>query len=166
MVIRVTRATKFFCVCAFLLVSVMVSIGTRSITVSSPYAAGRTPLPLLLYRGLETGGPTALTVEDLRRDIAFLRENGYAAVSERELLAALRREAPLPDRPVLLLFDDTLASFAETVRPCLEQAGTAWFPLAKAGLLSKELRAAGMPVTRLERTAGIGMEDYLLERKK
>jgi hypothetical protein len=159
MVIRLTKATKFFCLCALLLISVLISLGTRSITVSTPYAGEQTPLPLLLYRSLGEG-ERALNRNDVRRDLAYLLQNGYTAVSEQELLAALRREAPLPAQPVVLLFDDANPAFAAEVLPVLQEAGLPWFPLHKATALSKELRVAGYPVTRLERVAGIAMEDY------
>ncbi|MDR3313889.1 MAG: hypothetical protein LBS96_05460 [Oscillospiraceae bacterium] len=137
----------------------LISLGTRSITVSTPYAGERTPLPLLLYRSLGEG-ENALRRNDVRRDLAYLLQNGYTAVSEQELLAALRREAPLPAQPVVLLFDDANPAFAAEVLPVLQEAELPWFPLRKATALSQELRTAGYPVTRLERMAGIAMEEY------
>lgn len=159
MVIRLTKATQFFCLCALLLVSVLISVSTRSITVSTPYAGERTALPLLVYSNLDEGG-AALDQNDLRRDFAYLLQNGYTVVSEQELMAALRREAPLPEHPVVLLFDEDSAAFALQALPVLEETAFPWLPLSKAVTLSKELRTAGYPVTRMERMAGIEMSDY------
>ncbi len=159
MVIRFTKATKFLCLCALLLVSVLISLGTRSITVSTPYAGEQTPLPMLVYNNLGREG-TALDRNDLRRDFAYLLQNGYTAISEQELTAALRRKTQLPEQPVLLLFDETNDAFAKEVRPLLEEAGLPWLPLSKAVVLSKELRIAGYPVTRMERTAGVDIKTY------
>jgi len=161
MVIRFTRATRFFCVCALLLLTALVSIGTRSVSVSTPYAFRGRPLPVVVYRNLNDGRPAGLTLKELEQDLAWLAENGYAALSEQDLVAALRREAPLPASPVLLLFDDAAKSFETDVLPILNAAGLPWFPLSKSGLLSDELRAAGYPVTRLERVGGFTIEEQI-----
>jgi len=160
LVIRFTRATRFFCVCALLLLTALVSIGTRSVTVSTPYSFRGRPLPVVIYRSLDNGSPTGLTLEDLERDIAWLEENNYTALSEQELVAALRREVPLPAAPVLLLFDEEAASF-KAVLPLLKQAGLPWFSIGKSTLLANELRAAGYPVTRIERVGGFSVGEQV-----
>lgn len=159
MVIRLSKATGFFCLCALLLVSVLIGLGTRSIHVNAPYAGGAAPLPLLAYENLGQGS-AALDRGDLRRDLAYLLQNGYTPVSEQELMAALRRKSPLPAKPVVLLFDDALPAFAEEALPVLEETGIPWLPLSKAVTLSRELRMAGCPVARMERVKGIEMGDY------
>jgi len=161
LIIRFTRATRFFCVCALLLLTALISIGTRSVSVSTPYTFRGRPLPVVVYRGLDGGKPTGLTLEELGEDLGWLIENGYDALSEQELVAALRREAPLPESPVLLLFDDQAKDFAAHVLPMLKDAGLPWFPLSKSGLLSNELRAAGYPVTRIERVSGFAIGEQI-----
>jgi len=170
MVIRLTRATRFFCVCAMLAVTALISIGTKSISVSAPYGVrgrGAFPgasLPLVIYRDIGGDSPLALRLQELRDDLDFLTGSGYTALSERDLMAALRRETPLPGEPVLLLFDDG-GEFADKLKPLLEEQGIPWFSLGQSTLLSQELRAAGYPVTRLERTAGFTLEEQLGIRK-
>ena len=161
MVIRFTRATRFFCVCALLLLTALISIGTKSVSVSTPYTFRGRPMPVVIYRGLDSGRPTSLTLEELGKDIAWLAQSGYTALSEQELVAALRRESPLPESPVLLLFDDSAKPFKAGALPLLKEAGLPWFPLSKSGLLSNELRAAGYPVTRLERVSGFALEEQI-----
>ena len=154
MVIRFTKATRFLCVCALLALTALVGIGTKSVTVSTPYSFRGSAMPVVIYRDLSGGRPTGLTLEDLKADIAWLAGEEYEALSEQELVAALRREAPLPEHPVLLLFDDNAKTFKSHVLPILKEAGLAWFPMGKYVLLSNELRAAGFPVTRIERVGG------------
>jgi hypothetical protein len=161
MVIRFTKAARFLCACALLLLTALVSIGTKSVTVSTPYSFRGRAMPVVIYRGLDGGRPTGLTLEELRADIAWLAGEGYEALSERELVAALRRESPLPGSPVLLLFDDGAESFRTGALPLLEEAGLPWFPMGKYGLLSGELRAAGYPVTRIERVSGFTLAEQL-----
>ena len=161
MVIRFTRATRFFCVCIMLAVTALISIGTRTISVSAPYSARGETLPVVIYRGVGGSLPTALSLRELQSDLAYLAKEGYTALSEQDLVAALRRESPLPEAPVLLLFDDGADAFAGTVLPLLEQRGLPWFSMSKSALLTQELRTAGHPVTRLERIAGFTLEEQL-----
>ena len=161
MVIRFTKATRFFCVCALLLLTALISIGTKSISVSTPYTFRGHPMPVVIYRNLNDGKPASLTLEDLRADIAWLAEEGYTALSEQELVAALRREAPLPASPVLLLFDDSAKTFKTGALPMLKEAGLNWFSMSKSTLLANELRAAGYPVTRIERVGGFTIEEQV-----
>ena len=161
MVIRFTKATRFFCVCALLLLTALISIGTRSISVSTPYTFRSRPLPVVIYRDLGGAHPTSLALEELERDLAFLEERGYTPLSEQELVAALRRETPLPANPVLLLFDEGSKPFAAGALPLLKEAGLPWLPMSKSTQLSNELRAAGYPVTRLERVSGFTLEEQM-----
>ncbi|MCL2301239.1 MAG: hypothetical protein FWC27_13945 [Firmicutes bacterium] len=161
MVIRFTRAARFFCACALLLLTALVSVGTRSVSVSTPYTFRGRPLPVVIYRNISGGRPTDISFEEFKKDLAWLAENGYTALSESELVAALRREAPLPESPVLLLFDEGAKSFRTEALPVLKEAGLAWFPLSKSGLLSNELRAAGYPVMRVERVSGFTMGEQM-----
>ena len=161
MVIRFTKAARFLFVCALLLLTALISIGTKSVTVSTPYSFRGRAMPLVIYRNLDNGGPTSLTLEELKADIAWLAGEGYSALSEQELVAALRRESPLPENPVLLLFDDGAKSFAAHVLPILKEAGLPWFPMGKYALLSNELRAAGYPVTRIERVSVFGIGEQI-----
>ena len=161
MVIRFTKATRFFCVCVMLLLTALISIGTRSISVSAPYTARHSPLPVVVYRGVEDGGPTSLSLRELKADLDYLTASGFTVLSEQELVAALRRESMLASRPVLLLFDDRSENFARQIQPLLDERELPWFPLEKSAILTRELRAAGHPITRLERSGAFTLEEQL-----
>jgi peptidoglycan/xylan/chitin deacetylase (PgdA/CDA1 family) len=95
----------------------------------------------------------------------LLRLQGFRTVTFGELGEALRTGAALPERTVVLTFDDGYADFQEHAVPALEERGmratvfvtTGW--LADAGP-----RAAGRPLDRmltgsqLRQAAGAGME--------
>ncbi|MDR2753044.1 MAG: hypothetical protein LBB50_01895 [Oscillospiraceae bacterium] len=162
MVIRLTKATRFFCICAMLLVTVLISIGTRGITVSAPYAVPNSaPVRLVVYRGAGGEGVAALTLRELEADLDFLLESGCVVLAEETLVAALRRETPLPPAPVLLLFESGDKAFAARVQPLLAARGLPWVAYEKSALLTQGLRAAGYAVARLERTAGFALEEQL-----
>ena len=70
-------------------------------------------------------GPLAnkytVTPGTLRAHFDFLKENGYRMVSVEEYIRYNRGEISLPERSVLLTFDDAYASFYEQVYPLLQE---------------------------------------------
>ncbi len=58
--------------------------------------------------------------KDFVNQMEYLRSHGYTFVSPGEILAASRGGAALPDKAVLLTFDDAYASFYEFVYPMLK----------------------------------------------
>ncbi len=65
----------------------------------------------------------AISADRLIQHFSWLRANDYRVISINDLLAAQRGERPLPDRAVLLSFDDGYASFYSRVYPLLKAFG-------------------------------------------
>ena len=68
---------------------------------------------------IETDG-NAISADSLVQHFSWLRANGFSVISIDDLLAAQRGDRPLPDRAVLLSFDDGYASFYTHVYPLLK----------------------------------------------
>lgn len=84
------------------------------------------PIPAIAYHDIvdrRGADEFAVTREEFRRQMAYLRAEGYIPVSLRQLDAARRGETPLPPKAVLLSFDDGLASFASHALPVLREYG-------------------------------------------
>ncbi|GAC1304028.1 MAG: poly-beta-1,6-N-acetyl-D-glucosamine N-deacetylase PgaB [Steroidobacteraceae bacterium] len=62
----------------------------------------------------------AVSTDHLVQQFNWLRRNGYHPVSIDDLLRARALQVPLPDKPVLLTFDDGYASFYTRVFPLLK----------------------------------------------
>ena len=81
------------------------------------------PLPILMYHDVVPDGTPCndmrVTVSRLRKDFTYLRDHGYTPVLPRELLDP----DSLPDKPVLITFDDGYASFYNLVYPILREYG-------------------------------------------
>lgn len=82
-------------------------------------------LTVLCYHDVRERRRDALddyTIEaaELVNHFAWLREHGYRPVSLEQVVAAQRGGKPLPDKPVLLTFDDGYRSFHTLVYPLLQ----------------------------------------------
>ncbi|MDO9103798.1 MAG: poly-beta-1,6-N-acetyl-D-glucosamine N-deacetylase PgaB [Methylovulum sp.] len=64
---------------------------------------------------------TDVTVDRFEAQMVWLKEQGYHVVSVQAVLDAAAGKASLPDKPVLLSFDDGYQSFYRTVFPLLKK---------------------------------------------
>jgi biofilm PGA synthesis lipoprotein PgaB len=81
----------------------------------------------LAYHDVEDDDPDqgflSVRTDRLVDQLAWLRANGYQAVSVDQILAARQGGQPLPERAVLLSFDDGYRSFYTRVLPILKAYG-------------------------------------------
>ncbi|AEC19773.1 polysaccharide deacetylase [Pusillimonas sp. T7-7] len=78
----------------------------------------------LAYHDVEDSDPdqsfVSVSTEHLVQQFAWLRENGYQPVTVDQILEANRGGKPLPDKALLLTFDDGYRSFYTRVLPLLQ----------------------------------------------
>ena len=84
-------------------------------------------VPLIMYHHICADearcGDYVVTPETLEGDLIRLRELGYTAIGADDLLRWLDGEGELPEKPVMLTFDDGHESFACYALPLLEKYG-------------------------------------------
>lgn len=82
-------------------------------------------LPILMYHSLiknsARAGPYVLSPEVFEQDLKYLVEQGYTAVSASQLIAYVKDGAPLPEKPVMITFDDGFLNNLTYGVPLLEQ---------------------------------------------
>jgi len=80
-------------------------------------------VPILCYHGVgkADADPYMVTKETLNNHFAYLREHGYHPISLQQYIAFARDGAALPDKPVMITFDDGYISFYKDVFPLLKQ---------------------------------------------
>ncbi len=91
---------------------------------SSPAPEEGVVLPILMYHDVscENPGKDVVTPEELRADLAWLRSQGYRPVTMARVIAYVDGSAPLPEKPIILSFDDGYTSAYDRVLPLLREA--------------------------------------------
>lgn len=84
-------------------------------------------LPVVMYHQLtmdeSRAGDYVLTVPQFERDLIYLRENGYTAVTTSQLTAWCEGQYKLPEKPVIITLDDGYESASVYAQPLLEKYG-------------------------------------------
>ena len=70
----------------------------------------RIDLPIIMYHGLlkeeKRQGQFIISPNLFEQDLRYLQENGYTTVVIADLIAYVQDGKPLPEKPVMLTFDD------------------------------------------------------------
>lgn len=72
------------------------------------------------------GNAAVMTEENLRRQLDYLRDNGWHPITMAELADFLEKGAPLPEKPVCLTFDDGYEDNYKIVFPLMKEYGFPW----------------------------------------
>ncbi|WP_346353784.1 polysaccharide deacetylase family protein [Azotosporobacter soli] len=123
-------------------------------------------VPVLLYHrvGLEKDDLT-VSVEHFRRDMAFLQREGYNTLSLAQVRRRLQdKDAKLPDRPVMITFDDGYLDNYTNAFPILQQYGlTASFYII-AGMLQDAERISPAQIKEMQR-AGMDFGSHTMTHR-
>lgn len=88
-------------------------------------------VPILMYhriavlQGDEPAVTQGLTVDpgEFRLQVQWLKEHGYETITQQQLFEALEQGGSLPDRPVMLTFDDGYRAVATIAAPIMSKVG-------------------------------------------
>ena len=81
------------------------------------------PLPVVMYHSICEKAPTdySVTPDQLESDLAWLRNNGFNSVSAEQVINYTYGHGELPDKPVLITFDDGFYNNLSLALPLLEK---------------------------------------------
>ncbi|MFZ5754021.1 MAG: polysaccharide deacetylase family protein [Bacillota bacterium] len=118
-----------------------------------------TTIPILMYHVIEdySGPYEQLYTEPavLRRQIAYLKEQGYTAVTVAEALNHWQKGTPLPAKPVIFTFDDGYRSIYTEAFPILKEynfRATLYLHTAKINT------PGGLTTEMIKEMSGYGLE--------
>ena len=82
-------------------------------------------VPILYYHSvmLESGNELRMPPEQFEAQMAYLKDKGYQSVSLEQLYQALYKGGTLPEKPVVITFDDGYVDNYTTAYPILKKHG-------------------------------------------
>lgn len=101
--------------------------GNSAVSVDSAQSdsSASTPLPVIMYHQIAADSNGAdkyiVTCEQLESDFKYISENGYTAITAEELYTCVTEGTPLPQKPIMITFDDGCESFLNYAVPLLEK---------------------------------------------
>ncbi len=114
-------------VCALLCLGAAVLNGIAPRTAVAGEAKAGVELPVIMYHAIlrdpARAGEYVLSPEVLARDLDYLIEHGYETVTVADLIAYTAGEGELPEKPVMLTFDDGHFNNYIYAAPLLEERG-------------------------------------------
>ncbi|MGI5959744.1 MAG: polysaccharide deacetylase family protein [Massiliimalia sp.] len=85
----------------------------------------RVELPVLMYHHIlkdtSRTGEFVITPQQFERDLCYLREKGYTAIGFQDIIDFQEGVRPLPQKPVLITFDDGYETFYAYAYPMLQK---------------------------------------------
>lgn len=84
-------------------------------------------IPVLLYHVVKPNpdptNPYQFSLEEFEKHMAYLKENGYRTLTMKQYFNILDGKAAIPEKPILLTFDDNSNDFYPYVYPVLNKYG-------------------------------------------
>ncbi|MBD7912277.1 polysaccharide deacetylase family protein [Clostridium cibarium] len=102
--------------------SILVAMLFLSIPCSAK-AATNAKVPVLLYHVVSSNpnGQYQFSLTEFKKQMQYLKANGYTTLSIDQYYNIISRTTPMPNKPVLLTFDDCTSDFYTNVYPVLKQ---------------------------------------------
>jgi peptidoglycan/xylan/chitin deacetylase (PgdA/CDA1 family) len=138
---RPRRRWRRFWLCAIAVGVLSVWLGVRFVALSlSASQAGA--VPVLMYHKVspdeDDRGRYVLPVQEFDRQLEYLAEEGYESILPEDLLASQRGDSLLPERAVMITFDDGTKDHYEFALPVLERHGFRGVFFVISGTVGKE----------------------------
>lgn len=123
MVIKFSKTALIAIAAVLLLLSTAVNI----VPVSSIISGTERDLPVVMYHQLtknpKKSGKYVLTVEQFEKDLMFLMAKGYQSVTVKQLLDFSQGKGEVPEKAILITFDDGQETLYEYALPLLKKYG-------------------------------------------
>lgn len=127
----VIRLKKRLVLSALLVLIVLLATGIagqfvkQGLPVSAETDENERLLPVIMYHQLTDtpadAGPYILTAEQFEADMRYIKSRGYTSVTTQQLIDYANRRGSLPEKPILITFDDGYESFVTYAQPILNE---------------------------------------------
>ena len=121
MVVRISKTALIVATLIFILICTAVNV----VPVST--VPEQRNLPIVMYHQLtknpDKSGKYVLTLEQFEKDLQYLKSKGYQSVSIRQLVDFSEGKGDIPQKSVMITFDDGNETLYEYALPLLEKYG-------------------------------------------
>lgn len=125
MIFRLNRFCGMIILFVLALIFLLILTNPNSATVSSSEMSTSISLPILMYHHMSESwdkvGRYTVHVDEFESDLIFIAENGYTTVTINEVIAYVNGEGELPQKPIMITFDDGFYSTYSLAMPLLEK---------------------------------------------
>ncbi len=84
-----------------------------------------TPVPIIMYHQItkktSRKGKYTVMYDEFKNDMLYLKENGYTTINMTDLISYVNGDKELPEKPIIITFDDGFESVYEYVYPLLKE---------------------------------------------
>jgi peptidoglycan/xylan/chitin deacetylase (PgdA/CDA1 family) len=102
-------------------------LGTDPADARKPLEPVEVQLPILMYHDVLQNPkkiyPYVIAPAQLEQDLLYLRDNGYQTVVTQDLVDFVEQGKPLPEKPIMLTFDDGYFNNVYYAEPLLKKYG-------------------------------------------
>ena len=122
-IVRRSKRKHVFCwlVCLGLLLSIIGCSAKKAVSGEG------TRLPVVMYHHLTKDAGYAndytLPVDQFEQDLKYIQQQGYQTITLAQLIEFQKGQGELPDRPIMITFDDGFESFEAYAVPLLKKYG-------------------------------------------
>ncbi len=113
-----------FLLCTALLLGVF-SAGAALCALAEDAITYDYTLPIIMYHHIlkekNQQGKFIISPKEFEEDLKFIKENGYTTVTADAVIRYQKEGEPLPEKPIMLTFDDGYLSYLEYALPLLEK---------------------------------------------
>lgn len=124
MIIKINKLRLLAIIGAVMLIPVF-SLAVKTVSVSSVQKGVK--LPIVMYHQLtkseSRAGKYVLTVEQFEKDLKFLKQKGYETVTVNQILEFSEGRGGLPEKAIMITFDDGCETLYSYALPLLEKYG-------------------------------------------
>ena len=108
--------------------TLMILVSGWLLPSESVLAEAEPSVSILMYHHVSASTPrsTSVSPDELRAHLRFLRDNDFNVIALTDAIDALRGNQPLPDKAVVLTFDDAYENIYSAGRPILQEFDMPW----------------------------------------
>ncbi len=126
MIIKLDKFYSFLFITALICVSLFFALKAEDKNTAVS-AGAYVKVPVLMYHHItenkDKSGSYTVTTDEFEKDLRYIASKGYSAVSVSELIDYVYSTSPLPEKPIVITFDDGFESYQALALPILEKYG-------------------------------------------